>query len=49
MSTLLSSLVNNLSDGLHSNKCTSCESSLDYMKFEDNQLIFECLNILIKS
>ena len=31
MSTSLSYLVDNLSDGLHSNKCTNCESSLDYM------------------
>ena len=44
MSTSLSSLVDNLSDGLHSNKCTNCKSALDYMKFEDNQLTFEYLN-----
>ena len=30
ISTSLSSLVDNLSDGLHSNKCTNCKSSLDY-------------------
>ena len=44
MSASLSSLGDDLSDGLHSNKGTNCESSLDYMKVEDNQLIFECLN-----
>ena len=44
MSTSLSSLVDNLSDGLHSNKCTNCKSTLDYLKFEDNQLTFEYLN-----
>ena len=44
MSTSLSSLVDNLSDGLHCNKCTDCKSSLDYMKFEDPQLIFKCKN-----
>ena len=44
MSTSLSSLVDNLSDGLHSNKCTNCKSSLDYMKVGNNQLIFKCLH-----
>ena len=44
MSTSLSSLADNLSDGLDSNKCTNCESSLDYMNVEDNQLIFKCPN-----
>ena len=44
MSTLLSSLVGNLSDGLHSNKCTDCKSSFTYMKVEDNQSIFKHLN-----
>ena len=28
MSTSLSSLVNNLSDGAHDDKCTDCKSSL---------------------
>ena len=31
MSTSLSSLVDNLSDGFHCNKCIDCEFSLDYM------------------
>ena len=44
MSTLLSSLVDNLSDGLHSNECTNCNSSLDYMKVENNQFMFKCLS-----
>ena len=44
MSTSLSSIVDNISDGLHSNKCTNCKSSLDYMKVVNNQLIFRCLN-----
>ena len=44
MSTSLSSLVDNFSDGLHSNKYTNCESSLDYLKVEDNKLILERLN-----
>ena len=37
MSASLSSLVDNLSDGLHSNKCTKCNSSLHSMKVKDNQ------------
>ena len=43
MSTSLSSLVDNLSDELHSNKCTDCESSLDYMKVKNNKLIIKTL------
>ena len=31
MSTSLSSLADNLSDGFHCNKCIDCKSSLDYM------------------
>ena len=54
MSTSSPSLVNNLSDGLHSDKCTECKSCLDYMSIKDNQwnciqwncieIIFKCLN-----
>ena len=44
ISTSLSSFVDKLSDGLHSNKCTDCKSSLHYMKVEGSQLIFKCLN-----
>ena len=40
MSSWLPSLVNNLSEGLHSDKCTDCKSCLDYMVFKDDQLIF---------
>ena len=42
MSSTLSSLVDNLSEGLHSDKCTDCKSCLDYMVFKDDQLIFRC-------
>ena len=43
MSSSLSNLVNNLSEGLNSDKCTYCKSSyLDYMTTEDEQLIFRC-------
>ena len=42
MSSSLSSLVDNLSEGLHSDKCTNCKSCLDYMTTKDEQLIFRC-------
>ena len=40
MSTSLSKLVDNLSEGLHNNRCVDCKSSLDYMKTKDEKLIF---------
>ena len=42
MSCLLSSLVTNLSEGLHNDRCTDCKSYLDYMATKDEKLIFEC-------
>ena len=42
MLSLLSSLVDNLSERFHSDKCTDCKSCLDYMVFKDDQLIFRC-------
>ena len=42
MSTSLSNLVSNLSEGIHSDKCTDCKSCLDYMIIKDEQLIFRC-------
>ena len=42
MSSSLSSLVDNLSEGLHSDKCTDCKFCLDYMTTKDEQLIFRC-------
>ena len=42
MSTSLSKLVDNLSEGLHSDKCTDCKLHFDYMSIKDNQLIFKC-------
>ena len=42
MSTSLSNLVNNLSEGVHNDKCTNCKSCLDYMTTKDEQLIFSC-------
>ena len=40
MSTSLSDLVHNLSEGLH--KCTDCKLHLDYVSIKDNQLILRC-------
>ena len=46
MSTSLSSLVDNLSEKLHSDKCKDCKSELDYMSVKDKdythaQKVFE--------
>ena len=40
MSSSLSNLVDNLSEGLHNDNCTDFKSCLDYMMFKDDQLIF---------
>ena len=42
MSSSLSSLVDNLPEGLHGDKCTDCKSCLGYMSVKDDQLIFRC-------
>ena len=42
MSTSLSNLVCNLSEGLHNDRCINCKSCLDYMTTKDQQLIFRC-------
>ena len=42
MSTSLSKLVDNLSEGLHNNRCEDCKSCLEYMKNKDEKLIFRC-------
>ena len=44
MSTSLSKLVDNLSEGLHNNRCVDCKSCLDYMKIKDEKLIFRCFS-----
>ena len=36
----LSKFVDNLSEGLHNNRCPDCKSSLDYMITKDEKLIF---------
>ena len=42
MSTSLSNLVSNLSEGLYNDRCIDCKSCLDYMTTKDEQLIFRC-------
>ena len=44
MSTSLSELVDNLSEGLHNNKCVNCKSCLDYMRTKNEKLIVKCFN-----
>ena len=40
MSSSLSSLVDNLSDGFHCDKCVDWKSYLDYIISKNDQLIF---------
>ena len=42
MSTSLSNLVSNLSEGLPNDRWIDCKSCLDYMTTKDEQLIFRC-------
>ena len=42
MSTSLSRLIDNLSDGFHCNRYIDCKFFLDYMITQDDQLIFRC-------
>ena len=44
MTTSLSKHVDNLSEGLHNNRCVDCKSCLDYMKTKDEKLIFRCFS-----
>ena len=44
MSMPLSKLTDNLSEGLHNNKCADCESCLDYFKIKNKKLILKCFN-----
>ena len=44
MSTSLSKFVDNLSEGIHNNRCVDCKSCLDYMKTKDEKLIFRCFS-----
>ena len=40
----MSSLADNLSDRLHSDNSTDCNSYVDYMSIKDNQLTFRCFD-----
>ena len=42
MSSSLSSLVDNLSEGRHSDKCIDSKSCLYHMIIKNDQLIFRC-------
>ena len=44
MSSSLSKLVDNLSEGIHNNKCVDCKSCLDYIKTKNGKLILKCFN-----
>ena len=47
MSSSLSNLADNLSEGLHCHKCIDFKSCLDYMITKDDQLIF-CVKRIIR-
>ena len=44
MATSLSKLVDNLTEGIHNDKCIKCKSNLCYMKVTDKKLIFRCFH-----
>ena len=44
MSSSLSKLVDNFSEGLRNNECLNCESCLDYIKTKNEKLILKCFN-----
>ena len=44
MSSSLSKLVDNLSEGIHNNKGVNCNSCLDYIKIKNEKLLLKCYN-----
>ena len=45
MAMPLSKLVDNISEGIHNNKCVDCKSCLDYVRSTKNKkLILKCFN-----
>ena len=44
MASSLSKLLDNLSEGIHNNKCANCNYCLDYIKIKNQKLILECYN-----
>ena len=43
MSSSLSSLADNLSEGLHKSKCKDCKSDLEYVTAKNNTRTFKCV------
>ena len=44
MSMALSELIDNLSEGIHNNKCADCKYCLDYIETKNEKLILKCFN-----
>ena len=44
MPSLLSKLADNLSEGIHDNKCLDCNSCIDYIKIKNEKLLLKCFN-----
>ena len=44
MSSSLSKFVDNLSEGIHNNKCVDCNSCLDYIKIKNKKLLLKSFN-----
>ena len=44
LSTSLSKFLDNLSEGVHNNRCVDSKSCIDYMKTKDEKLIFRCFS-----
>ena len=44
MSSSLSELVDNLSEGIHNNICVNCNSRLYYIKIKNKELLLKCFN-----
>ena len=44
MSSSLSKLVDNLSEGIHNNKCLDCKCFQDYIKIKNEKLLLKCFN-----
>ena len=44
MASLLSSLVENLAEGIHKVKCKDCDCFLEYESVKDNLVKYKCLS-----
>ena len=44
MATLLSKLVDNLTDNIHNNKCDKCKSNLCFVRAMNETLLFKCID-----